>query len=133
MNKTTAVVGLFVLIALGIIGAILILIYRPESFAVLTGFIFTVIGLATTGVVTVAALNEQGKKIDVIKAQTNGNLSAKEEENKRLTNILISAGIDPTGEHTASALPAGELTSVGRHASETGYIGAAAAAPPATP
>jgi hypothetical protein len=40
---------------------------------------------------------------ETIQHQINGNLSAKEEENKRLTDTLISAGIDPTGKHVASA------------------------------
>jgi uncharacterized membrane protein len=103
MNKSLAIIGLFVLIILGVAGAVIILIYRPESIGTLTAFVLTVIGLAVSGVVTFGAINEQGKKLETIQRQTNGNLSAKEEENKRLTNILIAAGIDPTGNHSAAA------------------------------
>ena len=80
MNKTAIVLGYIALIIFGLAGAVVILIFKPDSFGVLTAFILTVLSLASTFTVLIYGLGKQGEKLDEIKAQTNGTLSALHEK-----------------------------------------------------
>jgi uncharacterized membrane protein YqjE len=103
MNKTVMFVVFALLAVVGLGGSVVLLIVRPDATATFTSLLVTVLGLVISAAGTIYALGKQNETIQTIQKQTNGNLSAKEKENERLTNILISAGIDPTGEHSDTA------------------------------
>lgn len=88
MNKTVMFVTFAVLVAVGLAGAVALLIFRPESVQEFTTLLITVLGLATTAGGTFYALGKQGEQIQKIDHQTNGTLSALREENARLTRKL---------------------------------------------
>lgn len=94
MNKTAITIAFFVLIALAVLGGVVILLINPEAMATFTNLIVTVLGLATLGASTFYGFGKQGEKIDTIQKQTNGNLTRLQDENERLTQILIDKGID---------------------------------------
>lgn len=95
MNKTAVTLAFIALAILGFAGAILVLIVRPEAAATAIGLVVTILGLASTGIVTFYALGKQGEvlnkqtaTIETIQKQTNGTTTALLAENTRLTNLL---------------------------------------------
>jgi hypothetical protein len=97
VNKTVLFVTFAVLIALGIIGAVIILLVRPDSVGAFTTLLVTVLGLAVTASGTFYYLGQQGKQIETIKTQTNGTTSRLMDhnqtllaENARLTQALAA-------------------------------------------
>ena len=110
MNKTLITLGFLVLILGAIVGDIVLAIFRPEQLGTFNGAIVTILGVGTAAVVTFYGLGTQGEKLKKIEAQTNGNMTRVQEENERLTNVIIEAGIDtgaipsespPRGDHVA--------------------------------
>jgi hypothetical protein len=94
MNKTIVFVTFSILVGLGIIGAVVLLVFKPESLGQFTTLLITVLGLATTAAGTFYMLGQQAEKIQKIDTQTNGTNRALQEENQRLTNIIIEKGLD---------------------------------------
>jgi len=84
VNKTAMFICFSALAAIGIIGAVVLAIHRPDASATFTALIVTVLGLASTAGGTFYALNKQGEKIDTIQGQTNGTLSKLREDNQGL-------------------------------------------------
>lgn len=101
VNKTLITLGFLILILGAIVGIILLSLFRPDSVQTFTNAMLTILGVATATIVTIYGLGTQGEKLRRIESNTNGNLSAMVEENQRLTNIIIDAGLDPhlAGEH----------------------------------
>lgn len=107
MNRTAITIGFFTLAALGVIGAVLILTVRPESFEALTSLLVTILGIATTGAVTFSALDKQDKKLDTIRTQTNGANTALRDENTSLTaQLLAVVGNTPSPKPPSHRSPA---------------------------
>jgi hypothetical protein len=82
MNKTAAFLAFAGLAAVGLIGAVVLAIHRPDATATFTGLIVTVLGLAATAAGTFYALGKQGEKIesqsatlDTVAKNVNGNTS----------------------------------------------------------
>lgn len=101
MNKTVIFITFAALAALGVIGTMILLIHRPDASATFTSFIVTILGLVSVAAGTFYGFGKQGEKLETIAKQTNGNLSKQTDENKRLTDIIIAAGLSPnltTGE-----------------------------------
>lgn len=95
MNKTAAFLAFVGLAAIGLIGAVVLLIHRPDASATFIAMVVTVLGLASTAAATFYALGKQGEKLDTIKTQTNGTLSKLREENARLHAALLEKhGVD---------------------------------------
>lgn len=107
MNKTTLFVTFAALAGIGIVGAVVLLITRPDATATLTTLLVTVLALVVNAAGSFNAIEKTNEKIDRVVKQTNGNLSALTDENTRLTNILIDQGIDPVS------------VAEGRHAKDT--------------
>lgn len=110
MNKTLITLGFFVIILVGIIGLVFLLITAPDRAGDFVTMLTGLLGIGTTGVVLIYGLGTQQKTLETIKANTNGNLTAKELENQRLTDVLLAAyqaapaGTFPsqsTGAHSA--------------------------------
>lgn len=99
-----------VLAGLGIIGSAFLLVHRPDASATFNTQTILLLGLVTTAAGTFAALDRQGKKLEQIEKQTNGNLSRRDEEITMLRAQLSENGITPI---------AGPATIAGRHAKET--------------
>jgi len=93
MNKTAITLGYFILVGLGIAGAVIILIVRPDSLGVLVNTLVTVLGLATVAAGTFSALGHQDRKLETIKAQTNGTLSKLTEENRALHEAITALAL----------------------------------------
>lgn len=109
MNKTATFITFSTLAALGIIGSVVLLLLRPDASATFLSLIVTILGLVTTGAATIYGFGKQGEAIQKIERQTNGTLSALQEENNRLTRELVAAAAQQTpGEHAASSFLASE-------------------------
>lgn len=94
MNKTLIAICFFILIGLGIIGAVVLLVYRPDQLGSFIAAITTLLGIGSTAVLMIYGLGKQGQQLDTIKANTNGTLSKLQEENTRLTDIIAERGLD---------------------------------------
>lgn len=77
-----------ILVALTIAGGFWLTLERPDASATFINQCVQLIGLVTASVGIFAALNK-------IQKQTNGTLSAKEQEIQRLRQIALDAGADP--------------------------------------
>jgi uncharacterized protein YabE (DUF348 family) len=96
MNKTVITLGFFIVILVGLVGLVLLLILVGSAAAATFGqSLITLLGIGTAGVAMIYGLGKQQAVLETIKVNTNGNLHAKEDENRRLTDIIIQAGIDP--------------------------------------
>lgn len=78
MNKTAVTLGFFALGTVGLIGGILVLIFKPESASEIINLIVTVGGIASTAAVTFYMLGKQDEKLSVVKSNTNGTLTRAE-------------------------------------------------------
>jgi hypothetical protein len=107
MNKTVIFITFSALAALGIVGTAILLILRPDATATFTAFIATVLGLVSVAAAQFYGFGKQNEKLETIKTQTNGTLSALHEENTRLTNLLIEQGVQiaPKGKYASDAPP----------------------------
>lgn len=104
MNKTVIFITFAALASVGLAGTVVLLVLRPESVSDFTSLLITVLGLATTAAGTFAMLGKQGKEIETIKRQTNGTLTAKDNEIAVLRGILA--------EHAPEALRKVETASI---------------------
>lgn len=97
MNKTVMFVTFSCLAGVGLLGCVILLVFRPEATATFTSLLITVLGLAASAGGTFYALGKQGEKIEKIDKQTNGTLSALRAENDRLTreNIELAKQVPP--------------------------------------
>lgn len=116
-NKTLITLGFLLLIFGAIVGNILLALWRPDAIQTFNNSMVTILGVGTAAIVTIYGLGSQGEKLKRIETNTNGRLSEQLNENKRLTNIIIDAGLDPEleGQHRLAGL-------------DTGVVGASPAA-----
>ena len=91
MNKSLLFVTFAVLAAIGLAGGIFIVAERPDATATFVNLLVVVLGLVTTAAGTFFALGKTNEKIEEVRKQTNGNLSAKEDEIARLNAELVKA------------------------------------------
>jgi hypothetical protein len=82
------------IVIVGIIGLAYIAVERPDATATFAGIIVTFLATVSSFAITVYGLGRLNEKVDVAVRQTNGNLSAKENENKRLLRLLEENGIN---------------------------------------
>lgn len=109
MNKTFIAVTFLILVGLGIVGAATLYVLAPDKVGEFVTSIVTILGVGSAAIVTIYGLGQQGQKLaqqdktlDVIKANTNGNLTAKENKIQELREILVANGINPDrtpGDH----------------------------------
>lgn len=91
MNKTVIFIVFATLAALGIVGAIVLLLHRPDATATFTAFVVQILGIAAIAAGTFYGFGKTNEKLEEVRAQTNGNLSAKEDQIAALTAELIKA------------------------------------------
>lgn len=109
MNKTFIAVTFLILVGLGIIGTATLYVLAPDKVGEFVTSIVTILGVGSAAIVTIYGLGQQGQKLaqqdktlDVIKANTNGTLTAKENEIQRLRELMAAAGVNPEvppGQH----------------------------------
>ena len=63
---------LYSLIGIGVIGAIVLELYAPQTFGAYTQFVFTIVAFGLTATVTIAGLTHVTTKLDTVVKQTNG-------------------------------------------------------------
>lgn len=106
MNKTVIFIVFGCLAALALVGITILSVFRPESVGALVNNAVTILGLVSVAAGTFYQLGKTNDTVQEIKTQTNGTLSVRDAEIKRLTNIIIAHKLDPiTGEDTT---PRGE-------------------------
>jgi hypothetical protein len=97
MNKTAAFVVFSILAALGIIGMVALLMWRPDATATFTAFIVQILGIAVVAAGTFYGFGKTNEKLEAVERQTNGNLSRRDAEIERLTaeNIELAKRYRP--------------------------------------
>lgn len=106
MNKTAVFICFSALAAIGLIGATVLAIHRPDASATFTSLIVTVLGIAASAAGTFYALGKQGEKLDTIRTQTNGTLSKLTEDlqTKNTEIAELREKLGPTeGRHRSDA------------------------------
>lgn len=83
------------LVAVGLIGATLIVLIRPEATATFTNTFVLIIGIAISFAGTVGVVAPIARRVKVVEKQTNGTLSKKDEEIKALQTKVINLGGNP--------------------------------------
>lgn len=98
MNRTAVFLTFAALAAVGLVGAGVLLVVRPDASATFTAFVVQILGLVAVAAGTFYGLGKANEKLEVVQRQTNGNFERVQTENERLTQILIDNGINPKRE-----------------------------------
>lgn len=100
MNKTAVFVVFSILAALGIVGMLALLIWRPDATATFTAFIVQILGIAVVAAGTFYGFGKTNEKLEAVERQTNGNLSRRDAEIERLTaeNIELAKQVLPSSD-----------------------------------
>ena len=83
------------LVALGLVGATLIILIRPDATATFTNTFILIIGIAISFAGTVGIVSPIARRVKVVEKQTNGTLSKKDEEIKKLQMLVTDLGGNP--------------------------------------
>ena len=83
------------LVGLGLIGATLIILIRPDATATFTNTFILIIGIAISFAGTVGIVSPIAKRVKVVEKQTNGTLSRKDDEIKTLRLQITNLGETP--------------------------------------
>lgn len=99
LSKNLAFSAVAIIVILGILGVVLLYVFRPEAVATFIGTIVTLAGILTTAITMIYSLGKIGERVQVVERQTNGTLSALREENDRLTreNVELARQVNPAG------------------------------------
>lgn len=89
MNRTVMFITFAALAALGLLGSIVLLIHRPDATATFTSFVVQTLGLVAVAAGTFYGLGKANEKLEVVRAQTNGNLTKLQGENKDQARIIL--------------------------------------------
>lgn len=78
-------------IALGIIGIVVLLHFRPDASATLISALQNLLTTLSGFAVLAYGLHSVSRKVEKVETQTNGQLSSRDEEIRRLNDELIAA------------------------------------------
>lgn len=110
MNKQVIFIIIAALGGIGIIGVFVLQMIRPDASATLINFVFQLLMLLG-GFGGLAAMQaQQNKEIDVIKTNTNGTLSRKDEEIAVLRTALAQHAPDALTEVETGVTPVTPVT-----------------------
>lgn len=100
MNKTAVFVVFSILAALGIVGMVALLMWRPDATATFTAFIVQILGIAVVAAGTFYGFGKTNEKLEAVERQTNGNLSRRDAEIERLAaeNIELAKKVPPSSD-----------------------------------
>ena len=94
MNRTIAFITLACLVALGIIGYVVLILMSPEKSDQFVSFLLLILGNVTVAAGTLWNLGRTNEKLEVVKRQTNGTLSALvERTDSQSSKILQQAAV----------------------------------------
>lgn len=127
MNKTLVTIAFFVLVLVGLIGAVLVLLIRPDQLGVYIPALLAVLAVASAAAVNFAGLAKQGTQITdtaatvkTIQKQTNGTTSALTDQlaaQGAQIEALVAHMLAPSGTPYAVTTPITIVTpDAGRHA-----------------
>lgn len=109
-EKLVLFITFCILVALVIVGAVVLMIagIDVESYFIQIG---TLLGLVVMAAGQFWSLGKQATKIKTIEENTNGRLTARDQEIRRLTDLLAAQGIDPNDPATSgiTVVPAAEV------------------------
>lgn len=106
MNKTVIFITFAALAAIGLVGSIVLYVFRPDATATFTSQLVVILGLVASAAGTFYALGKQGDQLKQIEKQTNGALSVRDAHIAALTEQVIESGGKPV------ASPVGIVTAV---------------------
>lgn len=78
LSKNLAFAAIAVIIILGIVGVVLLYVFRPDATATFIQTIVTFAGILTTAITLLYGLGKIGDRVEVVQKQTNGNLAARD-------------------------------------------------------
>lgn len=78
MNRTVVFLVFAVLVGIGLLGALFLVVYRPESSSLFVGYLVQLLGLTTVAAGTFYGFGKLNEKVDIVKTQTNGNLERRD-------------------------------------------------------
>lgn len=90
MNKNLMFVTVGVLLLVGVIGALLLQIMRPEAIGTFIQQIVIIVGLLVSAAGTIYGLGQVNSKIDQVERNTNGRMSQLIEQNSELQRTVAS-------------------------------------------
>jgi len=76
LSKNLVFAAVSLIVFSGVVGVLLLHLLRPDATATFIQTISTFAGILTTLVVTLYSIGKVGERIEVVRAQTNGTLSA---------------------------------------------------------
>lgn len=85
LSKNLAFAAVAIIVLFGVIGVLLLHLFRPDASATFIQTIVTFAGILTTAITLLYGLGKVGDRIDIVQKQTNGTLSELRDENNRLT------------------------------------------------
>jgi uncharacterized membrane protein len=80
LSKNLAFAAVALIVLFGVIGAVLLFIFRPDATATFIQMIVTFAGILTSAIVLLYGLGKVQERIEVVQKQTNGTLSALHEK-----------------------------------------------------
>ncbi|MFS0714104.1 hypothetical protein ABC195_09475 [Microbacterium sp. 2P01SA-2] len=88
LSKNLVFAAVSIMIVLGLAGVVLLHLFRPDASATLVQTIVQFAGILTTLVTVLYGLGKVGDRIEVVRKQTNGTLSALREEIERKEAVI---------------------------------------------
>lgn len=88
LSKNLAFGAIALIVILGVIGVVLLHLFRPDASATFIQTIVTFSGILTVAITTIYGLGKLGERVEVVQKQTNGTLSALREEIERKEAVI---------------------------------------------
>lgn len=101
INPTAIFVTVAILVGIGITGSVLLSLFRPEASATFINNIVILLGVIVSFAGSAALTNNVAKKVEHVRQQTNGTLSARDAKIEELTrennNLRAAKSIEHNG------------------------------------
>jgi hypothetical protein len=88
LSKNLAFAAVALIVLFGVVGVLLLHLFRPDASATFIQTIVTFAGILTTAITLLYGLGKVGDRIDVVQKQTNGTLTSLREEIERKENVI---------------------------------------------
>jgi len=109
MNRTVVFITFAVLVVLALVEAFVLLIFAPQHFTTLTGFILVLLGLASTFAATVWSLGKNKQELQNVKEETSQKLDVVQKQTNGTLTKLISRNNELAEENRSMLAENGEL------------------------
>lgn len=88
LSKNLAFGSIALIVTLGVVGVVLLHLFRPDASATFIQTITNFAGILTLAITTIYGLGKIGARVEVVQKQTNGTLSALREEVLRKEGVI---------------------------------------------